>query len=71
MRLLRRKDRNRRQYTKGIGREENNLRGVPRLRYRLDNILNMVDWVRYTGILRYALIAKVDLAVGIYGYILE
>ena len=31
----------------------------------------MVDRVRNTGVLRYALIAKVNLAVGIYGYVLE
>ena len=31
----------------------------------------MVDRVRNTSILRYAFIAKVDLSVGIYGYILE
>ena len=31
----------------------------------------MVDRVRNTSILRYALIAKVNLSVGVYGYILE
>jgi len=64
-------DRNRRQYTEGISRQEDYLLCVRTLGNRLHDILDVVNRIRYTCILRYALICKINLAVSIYRYILQ
>ena len=37
----------------------------------LNNVLDVVDRVRYAGILRYALISEVDLTVSVNRYVLQ
>ena len=41
------------------------------LRNRLNDVLDVVDRVRYTSVLSYALISEVDLAVSVNCYVLQ
>ena len=60
-----------RQYTEGIGRQEDYLMSVRTLRYGLHDVVDMIDRIRYAGVLRHALVSEVDYAVGVNRYILQ
>ena len=61
----------RRQYAEGVSGQEDNFLGCRRCGYRAHNVLNMVNRIRYTGVLGHALIGEVDLAVLIQSYVLK
>ena len=60
LRLLGGQNRNRGQYAEGVGREEDDLLGGGSLRYRLYDVLDVENRVRYAGVLRYRLVGEVD-----------
>ena len=69
--LLRCQDRYRRKYAESICGQEDYILSCRCCRNRTYNIFNMVDRVRYTGILCYALISEIDLTVLIQRYVLK
>ena len=60
-----------RQYAESICRQENNFFCCRSGRNRANNILDVVDRVRNTSVLCYALICKVDFSFRIKSYVLE
>ena len=61
--LIRCQDRYRRKYAECICRQEDYVLSCRCRRYRAYDVLNVVDRVGYTGVLGYALISEIDLAV--------
>ena len=61
--LLWSQNRYRRKYAERICGQEDYILSCRSGRNRTDNVLDMVDRIRYTGVLCYALISKIDLAV--------
>ena len=62
---------NGRKYSECVGGQEDDLRSVAGLRYGLNNVVDVVDRVGYAGVLGYALVGEVDLAVGVHSHVLE
>ena len=56
---------NGRKYSERIGGQEDDLGSVAGLRYRLNDVLDVVDRVGYAGVLGNALVGEVDLAVDV------
>ena len=69
--LLRSQDGYRRQYAECICGQEDNLFRCRSCGNRAYNLLNMVDGIGYTGVLRYALIIEIDLSISIQRYVLQ
>ena len=69
--LLRSQYRYRRKYTECICRQEDYILSCRCGRDRANDVLNVVDRIRYTGILGYALISEIDLAVLVQSYVLK
>ena len=69
--LLAVQDRYRRQYTEGVSRQEDYLMSVRTFGNRLNDVVDVVDRIRYAGVLRNALVCKVNLAGCVYGYVLQ
>ena len=65
------KYRYRRKYSECISRKEDYILSCRCWRYRTYNIFNMIDWVRYTCILCYTLICKINLSILIKCYVLK
>ncbi len=62
---------NRWQHAECICGQENHLRGVTRLRYRLDDVLDVVDRVRDAGVFRFRGIVEVDRTIGTHGDVFQ
>ena len=60
-----------RQYAEGVGRQEDNALGGGAVRDGLDDVGDEVDGVRDAGVLGNALVGEVNLAVVVYGNVLE
>ena len=69
--LLRSQDGYGRKYAECVCGQEDNFLGSGACGNRTHDLLNVVDGVRYTGVLRYALIREIDLAVLIQSYVLQ
>ena len=69
--LLRSQDRYRRKYAKCISRQEDYVLSIRSCGYRTNDLLDMVDRIRYTGILGYALVCEINLAFCIQGNVLK
>ena len=69
--LFRCKDRYRRKYSECICGKEDYILSCRCGRNRTYNVLNMIDRIRYTGILGNALICEINLTSFIYGYVLK
>ena len=64
-------DRYRRKYSECVCRQEDYVLSCRCRRYRAYDVLNVVDRIRYTGILGYALISEIDLAFCIQSNVLK
>ena len=71
LRLLRRQDGDRRQHLESISRQEDNALRRRAMGNRLNDVLNMVDRIGHTRVLRTAGIGEVDLAVFVADNVLE
>ena len=69
--LLRSQDRYRRKYAECVSGEEDNFLSCRSCGYRTNDVLNMIDRIRYTSILCNALIVEINLSVFIYCNILK
>ena len=69
--LLRCQDRYWRKYAECICGQEDNVLCCRCRRDRANNVLNVIDRVRYTGVLGYALVCEIDLAVCIQSNVLK
>ena len=64
-------DRYRRQYTESISRQEDYLMSVRTFRYRLNDVVDVIDRIRNTSVFSCALIGEVNLAVSVNSYVLQ
>ena len=64
-RLFRSKNRNRRKHAKRVCRKEDHLMSMRTFRYRLNDIVDMVDRVGNTRVFRNALVGEIDFAIGV------
>ena len=69
--LLRSQNRYRRQNAESISGEEDDVLRCRTCRDRFNDLLDVVDRIGNTGVLGYALVSEIDLAVLVYGYVLE
>ena len=69
--LLRSQDGNRRQYAECVSRQEDNVLCCRCRGYRAYDVFDMVDRVRYTGVLGDTLVSEINLAFCINGYVLQ
>ena len=60
-----------RQYTKGVGAQEDHLLGSGCVADGTHDVLDVVDGIAHTGILGHALVGEVDLALGVNSNVLE
>ena len=69
--LLMVKNRNRRQYAECVSAQEDNLLCSGTLRFRPLDVLNMIDRIRNTSVLGYALVSEVYLSVLVNCYVFK